>query len=192
MDVRKDLLMWQEFLHYADVTMYCRPFMDFLDWTVEDIQMYSDASKSEVLGFGAYCQNDWIKEIWPEGWIAENDPSIEFLELFVLTAGVLTWIRRFRNRRIWLFCDNESVVFMVNKMSLRCGKCMNLLRLIALEAMRQNAKINIKHIRSKDNILSDALSRDQMDRFWKHALATMSKMQTAVPRELWPIKKVWT
>ena len=116
-DVREDLDMWMEFLSKADANVYCCPFMDFLDWTTEDLEMYSDASKNEELGFGAYCQNSWMKGTWPRGWIAREDPSIEFLELFALTAGVVSWIHRFRNRRIWLFCDNESVVFMVNKKS---------------------------------------------------------------------------
>ena len=60
-DVRKDLDMWKEFLSDADKNnVYCRPFMDFLDWTPEDLVMYSDSSKNEKLGLGAYCQNSWM------------------------------------------------------------------------------------------------------------------------------------
>ena len=141
-DVREDLDMWSQFLEKVDSSVYCCPFMDFLDWTAEDITMFSDASKNKILGFGAYCQNDWMNAMWPAGWIIKADPSIEFLELFALTAGVLTWIHR-----IWLFCDNESVVHMVNKSSSTCGKCMKLIRLIVLEGMKQNVRINVKHIR---------------------------------------------
>ena len=41
-------------------------------------------------------------------------PSIEYLELYAVTAAVLTWIHQFKNRRIILFCDNQSVVDMIN------------------------------------------------------------------------------
>ena len=191
LDVREDLDMWLQFLDAADSTVYCRPFMDFLDWTAEDITMFSDASKNESLGFGAYCQNDCMNAMWPEGWIAEADPSIEFLELFALTAGVLTWIHRFKNRRIWLFCDNESVVHMVNKSSSSCGKCMKLIRLIVLEGMKMNVRINVKHVRSEENTLSDALSRNQMKRFWKNAPHTMLRKPTTIPNVIWPIDKFW-
>ena len=117
MDVRKDLMMWEQFLDDAETSVYCRPFMDFLKWTANDLNMASDAAKSDKLGFGAYCENDWMRGDWSAEWIKNEDPSIEFLELFALTAGLMSWIHRFQNRRIWLFCDNESVVYMVNKIS---------------------------------------------------------------------------
>ena len=43
-----------------------------------------------------------------------HDPSIEFLELYAVTVAVVTWIYRFRNRRIVLFCDNQAAVAMIN------------------------------------------------------------------------------
>ena len=42
------------------------------------------------------------------------NPSIEYLELFALTAAVLTWGSKLKNRRITIFCDNLSVVCMIN------------------------------------------------------------------------------
>ena len=109
-DVRKDLELWNKSLLNPTAETFCRPFMDFLDWMAEDLLMFSDASKSKNLGFGAYCQGSWTKGIWPQGWIEEADLSIEFLELFALTVGVKLWIHHFRNKRIWLFCNNESAV----------------------------------------------------------------------------------
>ena len=156
--------------------------MDFLNWTADDLNMASDAAKSDKLGFGAYCENDGMRGDWLADWIRNEDPSIEFLELFALTAGVLTWIHRFRNRHIWLFCNNESVMYMVNKMSSKCSRCMTLIRMLALEGMRWNVRIYVKHIKSELNILSDALSRGQMRRFWKHAPVTMSQTAYKNPR----------
>ena len=109
-DVIQDLTMWLQFLKSPQV--YFRPFMDFGEWTAEDIVMFSDASKSLKRGFGAYCQNDWMAHSWKEcgNYIEEYNPSIDYLELYAVTAAVITWISRFANRRICLFCDNEFAV----------------------------------------------------------------------------------
>ena len=68
---------------------------------------------------------------------------------------------------------------------------MTLQRLIMLQGMKNNVRIYAKHIKSENNMLSDALSRLQFDRFWKHVPATMEKLQTPVPEEIWPIDKIW-
>ena len=56
-----------------------------------------------------------------------ENPSIEYLELFALAAGLLTWRDEpeLKNRQITIFCDNQAVVDMINDMSSKCGKCMN-------------------------------------------------------------------
>ena len=34
---------------------------------------------------------------WPENYIKEFDPGIEYLELFALVATMTNWIHRYRN-----------------------------------------------------------------------------------------------
>ena len=63
-DVIQDMKIWQRFLESPNC--YCRPFLDFQEWTTEDIVMYSDAAKSLERGFGAYCNNDWMAYSWSE------------------------------------------------------------------------------------------------------------------------------
>ena len=195
-DIKLDLRMWLEFLNKPNI--YCRPFSDFAELTAEDILMFSDASKSEKLKFGAYCQNDWMAYMWSESttsksnnFIKDMDPSIEFLELFGVTAAVLQWIYRFANKKIFLFCDNESVVHMINKSSSKCRNCMTLIRLITLEGMLHNVRIYAKHLRSEANDLADALSRNQMQRFWSNAPPTMSKLPTKISDKIWPVQNIW-
>ena len=191
LDIVEDLKMWLEFLEGSQC--YYRPFMDFLDWTADDILMYSDASLSNNKGFGAWCQNDWMAHKWSEcnDFIIDEKPSIAYVELFALTAGVLQWIHRFANRRIWLFIDNKSARDMVNDSASHCKNCMVLIRLITLQSMKYNVRINAKYIESKKNVLSDALSRDQMHRFWKYAPKTMNTYRTQISNRIWPIQKIW-
>ena len=68
---------------------------------------------------------------------------------------------------------------------------MNLIRILALEEMRRNVRINVNHVSSADNILADSLSRNQMSHFWANAPPFMEQEMTAVPNSLWPISQVW-
>ena len=94
-----------------------------------------------------------------------KDPSIEFLELFAVTAGVLMWTKRHRNTRIVLFCNNESVVHMLNRQSSKCPNCIVLIRHITLQCMIDNVRLYAKHVRTFCNDRSDVLSRDLIDKF---------------------------
>ena len=54
-----DCKMWVEFLQ--DNNSVCRPFIDFdkETWYADEINLSSDASKSETLGFGAIFNNEY-------------------------------------------------------------------------------------------------------------------------------------
>ena len=158
----KDLEVWGRLLEHPGV--YCHSFTDFgCVSTAQDIFMYSDASGK--LGFGALCGTSWMYGAWDKDFVKKQNPSIEYLELIALTAGVIQWICRFANRHVCLFCDNISVVHMLNNTTSTCWNCMLLLRLVTLEAMVRNVKISAKYVTSKDHFLSDALSRLDLARF---------------------------
>ena len=38
---------------------------------------------------------------------------IEYLELYVVTVGVVLWISRFANQKIVILCNNQAVVNMI-------------------------------------------------------------------------------
>ena len=91
-----DLLVWRQFLSHPSV--FCRPFMDLIELNAEDIDMYSDASGSYTNGgFGAYCGSSWCFGKWNTTFMQLARPSIEYLELYGLTVGVLLWIKRYKN-----------------------------------------------------------------------------------------------
>ena len=136
-EMRLDLLMWEKFLHSPEI--FSRPFIDFNDELVADkLDMYSDVSKNPELGFGATCGSSWMFSQWSQELIRCENPSIEYLELYALVAGFLAWGYRFVNRRIILFCDNMSVVEMVNSTSSTCRNCMVLIRILVLESLLKN------------------------------------------------------
>ena len=187
-EVRQDMKIWEQFLRHPDI--FCQPFMDFQPVIATDIQMYSDASRNFDKGFGAICGDRWTFGVWDRSFMKRFQPSIEFLELFGVVVAVLNWIKLFPNRVIYLYCDNQSVKNMINNQTSLCKQCMRLLRFIVLEGLLRNVRIYAHYIRSKDNILSDALSRLQFQRFWK-AGPHMRPLPEDVPEQIWPLDKVW-
>ena len=191
-ELRSDLTVWMKFL--AEPTVYCRPFIDFsqvlsaklLDW-------YTDASG--VIGCGGVCQGmRWFQMEWPAKFIVHFCPSIEYLELYAVTVSMLLWVRLYCNSRICIFCDNESVVKMLNNNTSSCHNCMILIRLIVLECLTWNIRLFAKHVRTKMNGLADSLSRFQNKRFRKLALEQgkiFSDVSCEIPKELLPMERIW-
>ena len=96
-ELRLDLVIWQQFLKHPSV--FARPFIDFSKLLyANEIQMYTDATTNEKLGFGATCGKSWLFSAWDEKFIKMKKPSIEYLEFFALVAGGLTWLHRFKNK----------------------------------------------------------------------------------------------
>ena len=147
--------------------------------------MYSDASRNFSLGFGAYCRPEWTYGQWDKDFREKTNPSIEYLQLFAVTVGVINWLKLFRNCRIILFCDNQVVVEILNHTTSKCKNCMVLIRMIVLESLVCNTRVFAKCVKSKENGKSDALSRLQFKKFKYLAAGTMNAVPSAIPSCLW-------
>ena len=191
-DTILDLSMWLEFLNSP--ICYSCPFMDFAVLTNEELEWYTDAAKAVGKGFGGYHWNQWFAGVWDRNFLEEKDPSIEFLELYAVTIAVLLWTAQHKNKRIVLFCDNSSVVHMINKQSSKCRNCMTLIRVITLESLTQNTRVYAKHVSTEKNEIADALSRNKMDLFWstcRDRRKQMSPSTCVVPPVIADIMKFW-
>ena len=189
-ELRLDLSTWLIFLKHPSA--YCRPFVNFSRfWDAEGIDMYSDASKNPKLGFSAICQQSFCFHQWDSGFLQEFDPSIAYLELYALTIGVMNWIHRFANRRIVLFCNNKSVVSMINHTSSTCKNAMVLIRMIVLKSMIHNVRIFARYVASKDYLFADSLSCLKYDYFRKKSKDKYECLPTSVPDNMWPMRRLW-
>ena len=91
-EFRRDCLTWTTFLENANSNRLCRPFVDWSDTNMAKVMNFtSDASRSDKLGMGAVYNTRWMFLKWDSRFIKEKQPSIEFLELYALTAAVLEW-----------------------------------------------------------------------------------------------------
>ena len=188
-DVRLDLQMWKIFLE--NPTAYSRPFSDFsITYLATDIDLYTDSSANPNLGCGGVCGNEWFAIAWNPSFFV-NNPSINYLELYAVTVAVVTWIHKFSNKKIALFCDNMSVVNMINKTSSNCRNCMVLLRIIVLHGLFHNVKITAKHVMGKNNRLADFLSRKRFSDFRRESNGCHNTEPVEIPSFINSLEKVW-
>ena len=158
--------------------------------TATKIGFFSDASAGFTLGFGAILGKRWIPGDWGLQFIMHR-PSIAYLELFALIVGILAWQSEteLKDSRVILHYDNISVVHMVNDLTSNCKNCMVLIRLLTINNLLYNRRLTAIYVNTKDNSLSDALSRNQMERF-RRLGPQMNHTPDTIPDCLWPVEKI--
>lgn len=186
--------MWIQFLLTPQAV--ARPFIDFQSRVhAEDVGLFSDASRAEKgKGFGCYFREtgEWTYQVWEPNFIEQYDPSIQFLELYAQVVSIRLWGKHFRNRRIEVNCDNESVVTMINHSTSKCPRCMILIRLLTKHSMTENLRVFAKHLGTKQNGVADSLSCNDLKRFWELVPANETKlMPEKLPSDMWPIPTAW-
>ena len=156
-EARLDLLWWSDFLpSWSGTSM-------ILDsrWTPSSgMELFTDASGSK--GWGAFWSNHWLQSEWsPE----QAKQDIVWKELFAIVSAVNTWGHQWARHKILFHCDNNTLVDIWRRGSTRCKEIMALIRLLYFCAARYNIHIMITHIAGVDNVIADAISRFQMQRF---------------------------
>ena len=150
-----------------------------------------DSSCNFNLGFGGICGTHWMSAQWPAE-MALLEPSIQYLELFAQTAGILAWGHLFRNKPVVIYCDNESVVSMINLTSSSCKNCMVLIRIVVYTCLTLNLKITAKWVSTKANEIADSLSRLNYKKFFDITKdMCMDSHNTEVPHDIWPPMDIW-
>ena len=93
-EFKADCEVWLCFLNNSELPTLCRQMVDVneeeMDLSSVEIGFTSDASAAQDLGFGAIFGTRWIRGDWGPAFIKYEKPSIEYLELFALCAGIFT------------------------------------------------------------------------------------------------------
>ena len=125
----KDLSMWEVFLtNWNGISL----FLESEQTSSPSLQLFTDAADS--IGFGGYLAGQLFHSHWlPEQKINKTTGiSIAWQELYPIYLACCLWGSQGTTKRIVFFCDNESVVQILNQKTSKCPKIMDLLRLIVL------------------------------------------------------------
>lgn len=177
---KEELSMWLRFLtEWNGVSMFLEPGFSI----AADLELYTDASGT--IGYGGFFQGHWFQGRWPPHMRvhASSSNSMARLELFPIVVAACLWGHIWSGQRIMFHCDNKAVVYVIRKGRSRSEPVNKLMRFLTLRAAERNFAVSASYIPSKENDVSDSLSRLQMARF--RALAPHADpLPTLIPDEI--------
>lgn len=152
----KDIEWWSEFLE----TWNQKSLFYDLEWCdSNDIFFSTDASD---IGYSGVLQSSWAyKEFTPD----QRERLIAWRELYALVTSCFTWGHRLKGKKLYIWCDNQNIVYAVNNGTSKNNDIMALVRSLFQIASSMNFEIRLKYIPSKLNTAADLLSRMNIDRF---------------------------
>jgi hypothetical protein len=141
------------------------------------------ASAAKFLAYNSRDKNLGKEvKIW-ENINQKTGISITWQELYPIYLACCFWGSQWTSKRIVFFCDNESIVQVLNKKTSKSPKIMDLLRPIVLCTLTNNFTFTAKHVRGIDNGIADSLCRFQMDRF-KQLAPLASPLPCVIPSSM--------
>ena len=191
-EFKEDCRVWLTFLTNKMLAV-SRPFIDLQNvLDAEVLDLYTDAAKGVLLGFGGVLKKHWFFGQWEPGYISKFDLSIEYLELYAVCVSVYLWMTSIADKRIVLFCDNQSVVNMINNSSTICCNCMVLLRMLISWCMFFNCRVFAHWVKGSTNQWADLLSRQKISQFRQlPQCSQIDQWPEKLPDELWSVSKLW-
>ena len=196
-EFKADCIIWASFLELQDInrTILCRPFVDIHKTIQADtLQFFTDAAKGKTLGMGGVLHSLSFFAQWEPNYIKLYNPSIEYLELLAICMETFCWSEQLQNQCIIMFCDNESMVTMVNDTMSSCKNCMLLIRKLVLRSLEYNFRIFCRWIKGSSNFKADFLSRMKLEKFRsyvkQHGINT-DPDPMPLNMDLWPASKLW-
>ena len=113
-------------------------FLEFTPTPAQNLELYTDAAGS--IGFGGYFQGKWFQGRWPPNMQLNQQQgiSIEWQELFPIVVACAIWHPLLAGKRLQLWCDNLSVVFIINSGHSKTPRIMDLVRRLVLLSMQHS------------------------------------------------------
>ena len=175
-EFKSDLQWWLLFMErWNGVSM-----MSSLGWATPEVVLTSDASGH--WGCGAFlASGEWFQLRWRGEW---QEVHITAKELLPIVMACAMWAGRWRSKTVKCLCDNAAVVAIIRVRTEQAspGDASDAYNL-SLFTARHNVAIIAEHLPGKENGAADALSRGNLDLFFRQ-VPTANKDPAAIPQEL--------
>ena len=182
----KDFHWWRYFLSKVQ----CVPISQLLYEPTRFISMSTDGATNGPAhdprrwcpGIGIYFEGDWIMDSIPKALLkrffdpyknVEKDVHIAHFEMLAVLVGIKSFAERlnvFRDNGdstpcLMLYCDNTNVVDALTRKRSDDAMMMACVRWICQWMVRNQYRYFVKYVKTKDNVLADALSRYSVEDF---------------------------
>lgn len=112
-----------------------------------------------------------------------------YLEIIPIALAICLWLDRFQLKNILFYSDNLAVVNIFNSKSCKSERVMCILKLIVYCTLIGNFQFKAKHIYSKNNMIADALSRANFQKF-RQLAPTVDALPVPIPVEFWNLLRM--
>ena len=171
---RADILWWHLFVEKWNGTSMLWDFQKHSP----DITVFSDASGS--WGCGALWQLNWFNLPWS---VHLQDCSIAVKEFIPVVIAAALYGPQWKGKIVQFVVDNIAVVEILNSTYCKDSHLMHLIRLLVFLASFHNFWFTARHIAGRENILADALSRNNMS-FFHSQVPQAPQDQPRIPEPL--------
>ena len=154
--------MWKVFLFTWNGRSF---FLGSSPTPAPNLELYTDTGGSR--GFGGYFQGKWFQGLGPPHIRLNKQTgiSIEKQELFPIVVPCARWHPFLAGNCLQFWCDNISVVSVINAGHSKAPRIMDLVRLLVLLSMKHNFVVRAHHVAGVSNEIANALSRFETQRF---------------------------
>jgi hypothetical protein len=153
---QRDFKLWNFFLS----SWNGKNLFLFQEQPLSDFEFCTDAAGT--LGFGGFYKRQWFSEAWKPHQLAWSMPA---KELYPIVVAAQLWGHLWTTKRIIVNCDNISTVGAINRGYSNKNVISDLIRVLVYLSMHYNFHIRASYIPGKENSISDALSRLQVNKF---------------------------
>ena len=127
------------------------------------MQFFTDATPS---GFGGYYDGKWFCGKFDHDIIpADCKASMTLFELYPVVMAVALWSKNWQRKRILVNCDNVSTTEIINQHRSKIPFIMKFVRKLVWLQLQFNFVIRARAIPGSSNLIADAISRFQIDKF---------------------------
>ena len=183
---RSDIMWWRLFAEQCNGSSMLYAYRR----ANPQVHVFSDASGS--WGCGAF-----VDELWFQFKRPPNMPEchISVKEMIPIVMAAMVWGHRWKSLSIRFHCDNSAVVALLNAGAVRDDYLMHLMKCFSFVSAKFNFVFSACHIRGVDNVLADALTRDNLPLFLhsrSQALEISTSLHPALQELLILQKPDWT
>ena len=135
---------------------------DPLDLTLEQLlgtEALVNCGDADLHGGGSYFQEEYWSRDFPKHLQNKSIP-IHVKEFWVVITSAWLWGERWRGKLVYIFCDNDAVVEVLQKEKPKDPKMQELLQEFLYITCTRNFTPIFRKIGSKENRIADFISRN--------------------------------
>ena len=148
---KKDLRWWEMFIEKYNGVSYIPSFV----WAEPDVTFATDSC---LVGCGGISAGQYFHSNFPDE-IASQQLPIHRLEMLAVLVAVRLWGVYCEGMKVQIYCDNESVVKVINSSKTKDAFLATCLRELWLEVATYGFQLRAVHLPGEENRVADWLSR---------------------------------